>query len=220
MVKDGYIVREWGPSEKVDMTFSVSKTFLSTTVGLLYDAGLIASVDDLAGPYMPDDELFGSEHNDSITWDHLLRQTSDWQGTLFDKPDWADRPVGDHPFEYPDRPMYEPGTHYKYNDVRVNLLALAALHVVRDPLPVVLREGIMEPIGASNRWRWHGYENSWVMIDGPQRPVGQRRRPLGRRHAHQRPRSRPFRLPVPADGELEGQTAHLGGVDRDGPHSG
>ncbi len=166
VVKDGYIVREWGPSEKVDMTFSVSKTFLSTAVGLLYDKGLIASVDDRVGPYMPDDELFGSDHNESITWDHLLRQTSDWQGTLFGKPDWADRPVGDHPFEYPDRPMHKPGTHYKYNDVRVNLLALAALHVVRDPLPVVLREGIMEPIGASNRWRWHGYENSWVMIDG------------------------------------------------------
>ncbi len=166
VVRGGEIVREWGPVHKVDMTFSVSKTFLSTTVGLAWDDGLIASVDDRVGPYMPDDELFGSEHNAKITWDHLLRQTSDWQGTLWDKPDWADRPVGDHPFEYPDRPMHEPGTFYKYNDVRVNLLALAALHVVRDPLPVLLRERIMSPIGASNRWRWHGYENSWVMIDG------------------------------------------------------
>ena len=50
VVKDGYIVREWGPSKKVDMTFSVSKTFLSTAVGLLYDKGLIASVDDRVGP--------------------------------------------------------------------------------------------------------------------------------------------------------------------------
>ena len=24
----------------------------------------------------------------------------------------------------------------------------------------------MNPIGASNTWRWHGYENSWVTIDG------------------------------------------------------
>ena len=97
VVKDGYIVREWGPSKKVDMTFSVSKTFLSTAVGLLYDKGLIASVDDRVGPYMPDDELFGSEHNRSITWDHLLRQTSDWQGTLFGSPTgptdrWATTP--------------------------------------------------------------------------------------------------------------------------------
>ena len=166
VIRGGAIVAEWGPSQKVDMTFSVSKTFLSTTVGLLYDDGLIESVHDQVGPYMSTDDLFGSDHNRSITWDHLLRQTSDWQGTLFGKPDWADRPVGDHPFEYPDRPMHEPGTFYKYNDVRVNLLALAALEVVRDPLPVVLRERIMNPIGASSRWRWHGYENSWVMIDG------------------------------------------------------
>ena len=24
----------------------------------------------------------------------------------------------------------------------------------------------MEPIGASSTWRWYGYENSWVEIDG------------------------------------------------------
>jgi CubicO group peptidase (beta-lactamase class C family) len=24
----------------------------------------------------------------------------------------------------------------------------------------------MDPIGASNTWRWHGYQNSWVDIDG------------------------------------------------------
>ena len=24
----------------------------------------------------------------------------------------------------------------------------------------------MDPIGASKTWRWHGYENSWVTIDG------------------------------------------------------
>ena len=46
------------------------------------------------------------------------------------------------------------------------LLALAALHVWRRPLPEVLREELMDPIGASNTWRWHGYENSWVMLDG------------------------------------------------------
>ncbi len=38
---------------------------------------------------------FESEHNRRITWDHMLRQTSDWQGTLWGEPDWADRPQGD-----------------------------------------------------------------------------------------------------------------------------
>ncbi len=38
--------------------------------------------------------------------------------------------------------------------------------MIRKPLPQVLREEVMEPIGASSTWRWYGYENSWVDIDG------------------------------------------------------
>jgi hypothetical protein len=34
------------------------------------------------------------------------------------------------------------------------------------PLPVVLKDKIMDPIGASSTWRWYGYENSFVNIDG------------------------------------------------------
>jgi CubicO group peptidase (beta-lactamase class C family) len=55
---------------------------------------------------------------------------------------------------------------YNYNDVRTNVLALATLNVWRRPLPQVLKETIMDPIGASNSWRWFGYENSWVVLDG------------------------------------------------------
>ena len=45
-------------------------------------------------------------------------------------------------------------------------MALAALNVWRRPLPQVLKENIMDPIGASSTWRWFGYENSWVVLDG------------------------------------------------------
>src|SRR6266478_4179224 len=129
--------------------------------------GLIHDVNDYAGDYMPPGvDLFEAPHNQKIKWDHLLRQTSDWQGTLWGKPDWADRPEGDKPADWPNRKLWEPGTHYKYNDVRVNVLALAALNVWRRPLPDVLREQVMEPIGASSTWRWYGYDNSWVDIDG------------------------------------------------------
>ena len=34
------------------------------------------------------------------------------------------------------------------------------------PLPEVLKETIMDPIGTSNTWEWHGYENSWVELNG------------------------------------------------------
>jgi CubicO group peptidase (beta-lactamase class C family) len=167
ITRHGYIVAEWGEPKSVDMTFSVTKTFLTTVVGLAWQRGLIRDVNDYARDYMPPGvDLFEAAHNQTIKWDHLLRQTSDWQGTLWGKPDWADRPEGDKPADWPNRKLYEPGTHYKYNDVRVNVLALAALHVWRRPLPDVLREEIMEPIGASSTWRWHGYENSWIELDG------------------------------------------------------
>lgn len=166
ITRHGYIVAEWGDPKRIDMTFSVTKTFLTTVVGLAWQRGLIHDVNDFARDYMPAGlDLFESPHDRNIRWDHLLRQTSDWQGTLWGKPDWIDRPEGPAT-DWPNRKLYEPGTHYKYNDVRVNLLALAALEVWRKPLPQVLREEIMDPIGASSTWRWYGYDNSWVDLDG------------------------------------------------------
>jgi CubicO group peptidase (beta-lactamase class C family) len=178
ILRRGYIVAEWGDPHRVDMTFSVTKSFLSTTVGLALDRALIRSVQDRVAEYMAPVVLVGDGergesallpfetlHNRKITWDHLLRQTSDWEGTLWGKPEWADRPTGE-PSEWRTRARHEPGSAYEYNDVRVNVLALAALNVWRRPLPQVLKELVMDPIGASQTWRWFGYENSWVLIDG------------------------------------------------------
>ncbi len=180
ILRHGYIVAEWGEPDRVDMTHSVTKSVLSSVVGLAYDRKLIRSLDDsvfqYVGPVMslpggpgtgavvPLD-LFATPHNRRITWDHMLRQVSDWEGTLWGKPEWADRPTG-APAAWRTRARVEPGTVYEYNDVRVNMLALAALQVWRRPLPSVLREHLMEPIGASTTWQWTGYETSWVLMDG------------------------------------------------------
>ena len=167
ITRHGYIVAEWGDPKRADITNSVTKTFLTTVVGLAWQRGLIRDVNDYARDYMPPHvDLFDAPHNQKIKWDDLLRQTSDWQGTLWGRPDWADRPVGATAAEQENRKLYEPGSHFKYNDVRVNVMALAALQVWRRSLPDVLREEVMEPIGASSTWRWYGYENSWVDIDG------------------------------------------------------
>ncbi len=187
ILRHGYIVAEWGDTRRVDMTHSVTKSFLSTTVGLAWEDGLIRSVDDLVRDYMapvdlpagdgepgidrvgfgaPDlATLFNTEHNRQITWNHLLRQTSDWEGTLWGKPDWADRP-DDDTSTWTTRERGAPGGVFEYNDTRVNLLALVATGVWRQPLPQVLKERVMDPIGASPTWRWHGYENSWITLDG------------------------------------------------------
>jgi CubicO group peptidase (beta-lactamase class C family) len=169
IVHRGYVVAEWGDTTRTDMAHSVAKTFLTTVVGLARQRGLIRDLNDFARDSVPTaerEQLFAPGPNARITWDHLLRQTSDWSGTLWGIPDWTDRPVGATPADYPNRPKHEPGTFFKYNDVRINLLALCALHVWRRPLPEVLREELMDPIGASTTWRWHGYENSWIELDG------------------------------------------------------
>ncbi|MFN0180978.1 MAG: serine hydrolase domain-containing protein [Gemmatimonadales bacterium] len=161
VIRHGYLVFEWGDTRQVDWTFSATKSYLATTVGLAYDAGLIRDLTEPVGEYVRDGN-FASPHNAKITWEQLLQQRSEWQGTLWGKPDWADR----YDARAGKRPVLEPGSKYTYNDVRVNLTALAALHVWRRPLPEVFRERIMDPIEASTTWRWHGYDNSWVDLDG------------------------------------------------------
>ncbi|MFL5283599.1 MAG: serine hydrolase domain-containing protein [Rhodopila sp.] len=186
VIRHGTIVAEWGDPRRVDMAHSVTKSFLSSVVGVAVDRSMIRSIDDAVRGYMAPTQAyspfpsanksdalavpglpapFESPHNRTITWDNLLRQTSDWEGTLWGKPDWADRP-GPVPAEWMTRERNKPGTAYKYNDTRVNVLALAALNVWRRPLPQVLKETIMDPIGASDTWRWFGYENSWIVLDG------------------------------------------------------
>lgn len=159
VIKDGFIVAEWGDTRRVDMTFSVTKSYLTTVAGLAWDLGLIEKLDDRVGKYVRDGS-FASEHNAPITWRNLLRQTSEWEGTLWGKPDLADRREGI------DRTLQPPGTFWEYNDVRVNLAAYSLLQVWRRPLPQVLKERVMDPIGASTTWRWYGYETSWTAMDG------------------------------------------------------
>lgn len=185
IIYKGYIIATWGEPLRCDMTHSVTKSFLSSVVGLAVDNGMIKSVDDTVANYVPPIELFmpnqanrsadiigqpqllhlfATPHNKTITWNDMLRQTSDWEGTLWGKPEWADRPDVD-PNKWL-RERHKSGSVYEYNDVRVNALALAATSVWRKPLPQVLKQYIMDPIGASNTWRWTGYRNSWIVLDG------------------------------------------------------
>ena len=166
ILKDGYIIAQWGDPERVDMTFSVTKSFLSTTALLALEKGLIDNFDDGVNNYVWDG-TFEGKHNSEITWKHLLQQNSDWSGELWGGLDWADRPPSEGDLDdWKNRKLNIPGTVFEYNDVRVNLLAYSLLQVWRKPLPQVLKEKIMDPIGASSTWRWFGSDNAWVDLDG------------------------------------------------------
>ncbi len=175
ILRGGYAAAEWGDTGRVDMSFSMAKSYLATLVGVAVMGGLIRDIDDPVRAYALDDG-FESTQNRPITWRHLLQQTSEWQGTVWGKPDSIDHnrdvsaaELGSTRKGTP-RPLCAPGTYWEYNDVRVNRLSLSLLQLFGRPLPEVLGRAVMDPTGASDRWEWQPYRNAYVEIDGVRMP--------------------------------------------------
>ena len=171
VMRGGAVIARWGETRQVDFTFSVAKSYLGLLAGIALSDGLFRELDEPVRLTVQDGGFEGP-HNGAITWRQLLQQTSEWEGTLFGKSDVVDRnrnlALEGKGRKGDPRPLREPGTFWEYNDVRVNRLSLALLRLFRRPLPEVFAERIMQPIGASDEWHWHGYRTSMVDIDGRQ----------------------------------------------------
>lgn len=169
IIKNGYIVAEWGDTKAVDPTYSVAKSFLATIAGLTVDRGMIEDIKDPVEKYIKDGG-YQSEQNKKVTWEHHLRQTSEWEGEIWGKKHDF---VGKEEYgkgERKPRELQAPGTYYEYNDVRINRLALSLLLLWNKPLPEVLEDEVMDQIGASDTWKWVPYRNSVVEIGGKKMP--------------------------------------------------
>jgi CubicO group peptidase (beta-lactamase class C family) len=172
ILRHGRCVARWGDTRQIDATFSVAKSYLGILAGLAVEDGRIDDLDAPVARSVPDGGFEGP-HNGRVTWRQLLQQTSEWEGTLWDKSDVIDRNrqlavEGRGKLKGQARPLKAPGEHWEYNDVRVNRLSLALLRRFGRALPDVFRARIMDPIGASPDWTWTGYRNSSVEIDGKQ----------------------------------------------------
>ena len=173
----GKQVIEWGEPERPDLTFSIAKTCLAMLAGVAHERGLLPDFDAPVCASVPGIG-FDAWRNAGVTWMQLLQQTSEWEGACFGIPDQVDRyrhlqyqPPREPPHpagavKGDARPLQAPGSYWEYNDVRINQLALALLHLFREPLPDVFRDAIARPCGASDNWRWEGYDNSWVELGG------------------------------------------------------
>ena len=164
VTRHGVRVARWGDTREVSQTFSVAKSYLSLLTGLAVADGLIPGIDRPVRETV-DDGGFDSAQNAPITWRHLLTNTSEWEGTLFGKADSIDRGRNlgvEGQGKKGQRTLAAAGTHWEYNDVRVNRLSLCLLRRFGRPLPEVFRDRILAPIGGSADWRWDGYRTSWV----------------------------------------------------------
>jgi CubicO group peptidase (beta-lactamase class C family) len=166
ILRHGYIVAEFGDTKAVDPVYSAAKSFLSTTASIAVAKGLIKDVNDPVANYVHDGG-YDSPHNAKITWKNHLQQESEWEGVMWGK---NANFIGPEEFgrgEMKPREIHDPGTYYEYNDVRINRLALSLARVFGTGLPEVLKKNIMDKIGASNDWSWHGYgAKSTVEING------------------------------------------------------
>lgn len=162
----GVTIASWGDPDRPEMCFSATKSYLSLVAGLAFDRGLLPALDVPVCDSV-DHPALTTGRDRAITWEHLLHQTSQWAGTLWDKPWWCD-PQGR---QGRDDDLGPPGGAFAYNDTRVNLLALALTLLWREPLDTVLRRELLDPLGASPTWTWHGYRGSEVHVDGRVVPV-------------------------------------------------
>ena len=170
ILRHGYIAAEFGDTKAADPVYSIAKSFLSTVASLAVERGLIKDVNDPVAKYIHDGG-YDSPHNSKITWKNHLQQTSEWEGNLWGKNSDFEgvEQFGEGRRKEP-HAIQEPGSFYEYNDVRINRFSLSLLRVFGRPVAEVLKTAIMDPIGASQDWRWVPYNNSTVEIEG--RKVG------------------------------------------------
>lgn len=169
VIYKGYLVAEFGDTTWADPTYSVAKSMLATVAAIAVRDGKVTNLDEPVGTLVKDGG-YDSPRNAQVTWKMHLNQETEWEGEMWGKKDDF---VGTKAFgegERKPRELARPGSHYEYNDVRINRLALSLLRVFKKPVPEVFRDEVMDVIGASNAWKWVPYHNSYVNVDGRMLP--------------------------------------------------
>ena len=153
--------------DRVETTFSVSKSLVSLGVGLAIDRGFIGSVDDPITTYLP--ELADRDPGfEDVTLRHLLTMSS---GIRFER---GKMPWGDEARSYyhPDlrsvalsRDLSDaPGTEFRYNFYSPLLVGLAVERATGMTLSALLEAGVWTRIGTESAASWsldsrrHGFE--------------------------------------------------------------
>jgi CubicO group peptidase (beta-lactamase class C family) len=161
VVKDGVVISEWY-GEGVDhdtlqTSFSASKSFLSTLIGIAIDQGKISSLDDPITNYIP--ELLEKDSRFSaITLKHLITMTSGLQ--------YVDEmsPFSDAADTYysPDLRatalsaviIEEPGKNFLYNNYNPLLLGMALERATGQKVTDYMSQVLWGPMGAEANGSW------------------------------------------------------------------
>jgi CubicO group peptidase (beta-lactamase class C family) len=153
VLKHGHVIAEgwWKPyaADLKHMLFSLSKSFTSSAIGLLVDAGKL-NLDDTVISFFPEDlplEIspnlramkvkdllcMASGHGEDPTNSSSIRESKNWIKTILE-------------FEV----KFEPGTHFLYNSGASFLLSAIVQKVTGQTLLEFLQPRLLEPLGIEN----------------------------------------------------------------------
>lgn len=161
-------------------TFSIGKAFTAAAIGLLIGDGAIA-LDDAACRFLPE---WSGDARQRITVRHLLTMTS---GLLLDLASFADAP--DSTAAALSWPLvHRPGSHWSYEQATAQALVPIIERVSGKDLLVLLRERVLDPIGAREvGWRRDeaGHVLGWRSVFASARDLARFGLLLLRRGEHQ-----------------------------------
>lgn len=163
IVQDGVLVHEWYAEDRdpeaLHNTFSVSKSILSTTVGMAIEDGHISSLDDPVTDYVPEllerDARFAD-----ITLEHLITMSS---GIAYDEQQRT--PYSDQVNTYFGTDLRqsaianptiaeEPGSRWLYNNYNPQLLGMAVERAVGMTISDYTSQAWWGPMGAEADASW------------------------------------------------------------------
>lgn len=148
IARDGHLVHAGPKAHVAQGVWSITKTFLSTAMGVLFDDGKFA-LDQRVGDVLPELKPAFAE----ATFRQFASMTSGYRAHGDDTPihHYAHGPSRT-PYWPATSPQSPPGSTYSYWDSAPNMLALALTRLAGEPLADLLRRRVMAPIGLEFEW--------------------------------------------------------------------
>jgi len=174
VVKDGAIVMEEylhgaQPSDLFDVR-SVTKSIVSTLVGMAIEDGYIADLDVPIGNHLSFIQEDMDETNQSVTFRNLITMSGGWQYDEWNDTSYQQWLGSGQPERWPlDQPrVAAPGTQFTYNSAAVHLLGVLIEQFLDRTLMLYASQELFTPIGISQK-EWEilgsGFPNGGAGID-------------------------------------------------------
>jgi CubicO group peptidase (beta-lactamase class C family) len=154
IVRNGCLIWKGADIDNVHGVWSCTKSFVSTTLGLLTDDGK-CHLESRAREFLP----AMAEHYPEVMLRHLTTMTSGYRAV-------GDEPSGSYihgpsptPFAPAAEPLFSPpGSSYAYWDSAMNQFAHVLTRIAGEPLKELFRRRVADPIGMDpHAWEWGGF---------------------------------------------------------------